>query len=124
MRALSFVLLVGSLLQVQPQQFGAQKPAGPPLPPRDNATAEKKGTAVIRGKIVAADTGRPLRRARITVSSSELGPNTSKSTSTDLSGRFEIKELVPARYRVSVTRSGYLGLEYGQRRPGEQGRPL
>ena len=123
MRAVLFAALVGSLLQVQPQQFGAQKPAGPPLPPRDTA-AEKKGTAVIRGKIVAADTGRPLRRARITVSSSELGPNTSKSTSTDLSGRFEIKELVPARYRVSVTRSGYLGLEYGQRRPGEQGRPV
>ena len=114
--------IVGSLLPPQSQPLGVQRPSGPPA--RDTTVAEKKGTAVIRGKIVAADTGRALRRARVTVSSPELGPNTSKSTSTDLSGRFEIKDLLPARYRVSVTRSGYLGLEYGQRRPGEQGRPL
>ena len=29
-----------------------------------------------------------------------------------------------ARYRVQVTRSGYLPLDYGQRRPGELGRPV
>src|SRR6476661_7705383 len=80
--------IVGSLLQSPSPQLGAQKPGGPPPPARDNP-ADKKGTAVIRGKIVAADTERALRRARVTVSSAELGPNTSKSTSTDLSGRFE-----------------------------------
>jgi protocatechuate 3,4-dioxygenase beta subunit len=102
-----------------PQQLGAQRPA----PPRD-ATPEKKGTAVIRGRVVAAATGRPLRRARISVSSPELGQAASRTTSTDLAGNFEIKDLAPARYRVSVSRSGYLPLEYGQRRPGEQGRPV
>jgi hypothetical protein len=103
----------------QPTQPGAQRPA----PPRD-ATPEKKGTAVIRGRVVAAGTGRPLRRARISVSSPELGQAASRTTSTDLAGNFEIKDLAPARYRVSVSRSGYLPLEYGQRRPGEQGRPV
>jgi protocatechuate 3,4-dioxygenase beta subunit len=68
--------------------------------------------------------GRGLRRARISVSSPDLGPGSSRSTSTDLSGRYEIRELPAARYRIQVTRSGYLPLDYGQRRPGEQGRPV
>ena len=106
--------------QVAPQ-IGAQRPATPP--PRD-AARDQKGTAVIRGRIVAADSGRPLRRARITVSSPDLGNAATKSTSTDIAGRYEIRELAAARYRVAVTRAGYLPLDYGQRRPGEQGRPI
>jgi protocatechuate 3,4-dioxygenase beta subunit len=101
-----------------------QRPAQPGIPPRDAQTPTAKGTGVIRGRVVAADTGRPLRRARITVSASELGSGASRSTSTDQLGRYEFRELAAARYRVAVTRSGYLGLDYGQRRPGEQGRPL
>ena len=100
-----------------------QRPAQP-APARDAPRDAPKGTGVIRGRVVAADTGRPLRRAKITVSSSELGSNSSRSTSTDQLGRYEIRELPAARYRVAVARSGYLGLDYGQRRPGEQGRPL
>jgi protocatechuate 3,4-dioxygenase beta subunit len=103
----------------QPQIFGAQKPGAAP-PPRD-AVADKKGTGIIRGRVVSAD-GRPLRRARISVSSAEVAGT--RTTSTDLSGKFEIKDLAAARYRVLVARSGYLPLEYGQRRPGEQGRPV
>jgi hypothetical protein len=93
-------------------------------PPRDASPAAPKGTAVIRGRVVAADTGRPLRRARVTVFSSELGSDSRRMTSTNLDGRYEFKELPAARYRVSVTRGGYLPLDYGQRRPGEQGRPV
>ena len=102
-------------------QVGAQRPVSPP--PRD-AAREHKGTAVIRGRIVAADSGRPLRRARVTMTSPDLGSSASKTTSTDLAGRYEIRDLAAARYRVAVTRAGYLPLDYGQRRPGEQGRPI
>ena len=110
----------------------AQGPQGPPAaqgqparpaPPRDSAAQAPKGTGTIKGRVVS-DTGRPLRRARINVSSPDLGPGSSRSTSTDLTGRYEIKELPAARYRVQVTRSGFLPLDYGQRRPGEQGRPV
>jgi protocatechuate 3,4-dioxygenase beta subunit len=74
--------------------------------------------------VVAADTGRPLRRARITIQAAELGQDGRKVTSTDLSGRFEFTEVRGARYRIFAARGGYLQLDYGQRRPGEQGRPL
>lgn len=92
-------------------------------PPRDVRQPPQTGTAVIRGRVVAGDTGRPLRRARITVSAPELGRD-NRTTSTGLDGRYEIEDLPPGRYTIRVERSGYLGLQYGQRRPLEQGKPL
>ena len=37
---------------------------------------------------------------------------------------FEFKDLPAGRYSISATRSGYLRLQTGQRRPGEPGRPI
>ena len=79
------------------------------------------GTAVIRGRILAGDTGRPLRRAQITLTGGGAPP---RNVSTNVQGRYEIKDLPAGRYTLSVRRSGYLSLQYGQRRPGEQARPL
>lgn len=93
-------------------------------PPRDKSAAPQKGTGVIRGTVVAGDTGRPLRRAQIVVAGIGLGQDGRRTTSTGIDGSFTVKDLVAARYRVTVTRGGYLQLEYGQRRPGEQGRPI
>lgn len=93
-------------------------------PARDTSAAAQKGTGVIRGTVVAGDTGRPLRRAQITVAGVGLGQDGRRTTSTGPDGTFVVKELLAARYRVTVTRGGYLQLEYGQRRPGEQGRPI
>jgi hypothetical protein len=81
-------------------------------PPRDARPLSQTGTAVIRGRVFAADTGRPLRRARITVSAPELGTDSRQiSTSPDI--KYEIKDLTPGRYTVTVARSGYLTLRYG-----------
>jgi protocatechuate 3,4-dioxygenase beta subunit len=91
-------------------------------PPRD-VPAAQTGTGVISGKIAAAETGRPLRRAQIRLSAAELGREP-RTTSTDADGRYEFTDLPAGRYTVSVSRSGYLRLQYGQRRPGEQGKPL
>jgi hypothetical protein len=91
-------------------------------PPRD-VQAAQTGTAGISGRILAADTGRPLRRAQIRLSATELGREP-RTTSTDADGRYEFTDLPAGRYTVSVGRSGYLTLQYGQRRPLEQGKPL
>ena len=40
-------------------------------PARDTAPADKKGTAVIKGQVLSADTGRPVRRVHISASSPE-----------------------------------------------------
>jgi protocatechuate 3,4-dioxygenase beta subunit len=100
-------------------------PPPPPPPPRPPGMDAKMatGTASIKGRVVAADTGRPLRRAAIRVSASELG-GTGKTATTDPDGLYEIDELPAGRYTINVTRGGYLPMQHGQRRFGEGGAPL
>src|SRR5262249_38505767 len=94
----SLIVLL-SIAEVVHAQPGPRAPAGPPAiqgprpgaPPRDRP-AVATGTAVIRGRIFAADTGRPLRRARITATAPELAGE-QRSTSTAMDGRYELAEL-------------------------------
>ena len=92
---------------------------------RDNSARPvvQTGTGSMHGRIVALDTGKPLSRARITLSAPELGRD-GRLTSTNGDGRFEINDLPAGRYTLSVSRNGYLPLRFGQRRPLEQGIPL
>jgi protocatechuate 3,4-dioxygenase beta subunit len=93
-------------------------------PPRDvRPEASRTGTAVIRGRVVDAQTGRALRRVKITLTAPELGRE-GVSTSTDSDGAYELTELPAGRFTLAAQRGGYLQLRYGQRRPLEQGKPL
>jgi len=92
-------------------------------PPRDARPKQEKGTAIIRGRIVAGDTGKPLRRARVTLTAPELAGEP-RNTSTDEDGRYEFTELPAGRFTLRVRRGGYLPLAYGQRRPREAPKPL
>jgi hypothetical protein len=91
------------------------------MPPRDNAQAAT-GTARIAGRVVSAETGAPLRRAQIRVTSTEARLN--RVVTTDGDGRYELLNLPAGRYRLYVNRAGYVALEYGQARPFEAGKPL
>ena len=86
--------------------------------PTSATPAAKPG--VIRGRITAADSGRPLRRAAIRVQSANER-SVRLTASTNSQGVFELKDVPPGPYTVSVTRAGYLPLEYGQRRATERG---
>jgi hypothetical protein len=96
---------------------GSQLPALPVVAPALSATA------VIRGRVTAADTGRPLRRAYVTVTPIEPARE-ARTIVTDRDGRYEVAGLPGGAYTVAVSRSGYLTLRYGQRRPFEGGTPL
>ena len=122
-----FLLPIIAIAQAPPLPQGATQP-GPPvprmqMPPRDGTAAEPvTGTARIRGRVVAADTGAPLRRAQVRLSAAEVRVN--RSATTDAEGRYEFPELPAGRYNVFVSRSGFVSLSFGQQRPFEQGRPL
>ena len=107
------------------QQRGAPRPGLPggrmPRPPRDPREAPT-GTSVIRGRIVAADTGAPIRRVQVRAMSGEL--RESRLASTDAQGRFELRDLPAGRWDLSASKAGFVSLRYGQKRPFESGRPI
>jgi hypothetical protein len=88
-------------------------------PPRADAP---RGTSIIRGQIVTADTGAPIRRAQVRINSPEAREG--RVATTDQQGRFEIKELPAGRYTMTASKGGFVALQYGQRRPSESGTPI
>jgi hypothetical protein len=106
---------------VQPGIQGVVPPM-PGMPPRDPALPAKTGTATLRGHVVAADTGQPLRKAQVRIMAPELREN--RLTSTDADGKYEFKEVVAGRYTVMASKGSFVQLQYGQLRPFEPGKPL
>jgi hypothetical protein len=98
---------------------GAQRQAA--RPPRD--TPERRtGTGAIQGRVLSADSGTPVRRAQVRLTSTELREN--RMTSTDAEGRYEFRGLSAGRYTLSVSKGGFITIQYGQRRPLEPGKPI
>jgi len=149
-----------------PVVLGAQQ-----RPTRDRAqTPTPAGTSSVAGYVVAADTGRAIKRARVIVTSAELADRASanlgagpmgggpmgggqmgqvmrdrvqelaqggagpaqiaaiarlvQSAQTDDNGRYEIKGLPAGRYVVAASKTGFVTVNYGQRRPLRPGTPL
>jgi hypothetical protein len=94
----------------------------PPQQPARDTSAQPKGTASIKGKVVTAQGNRPMRRVSLSLSSPEL--TEARTVSTNAQGIFEFTELPAGRYTLSASRGGYLRLQYGQRQPGDAGRPI
>jgi 5-hydroxyisourate hydrolase-like protein (transthyretin family) len=116
---------VSSQIPVQTQP-GAPVPGAPPLGPPRSGTA-KTGTAILRGHVVAADSGQPLRKAQVRLSSATptLGAvPTVRGTSTDKNGAFEFKEAAAGRYMLNADKGSYVALAWGQRRATDPGTPL
>ncbi len=109
----------------QPTQPGQPAPGQPtrmPARPLRPGEAPPKGTGVLKGQVMAAATGTPVRRAQVRAMSME--GRGGSVTGTDAEGRFEIKELPAGRYNITATKGGYVTGQFGQRRAGEPGTPI
>jgi hypothetical protein len=104
---------------------GAVPPRSAPQPPARDRRADdgKPGTAIIRGQVVAADTGTPLRRAQIRVFNIS-GAGGGGMAQTDAQGRFELAQLPAGRYSIRAARAGYVSMQFGQRLPNQSGTPI
>lgn len=103
-----------------------QEPPRPARPPVKSTSRSKplvgSASATIRGRVVAADTGDPLRRARVTLRAPTL--DRPRSVSTDDRGVFEFRELPKGRYTLTAAKTIYVTMQFGQQRASEEGRPI
>ena len=88
--------------------------------PAQNAVKPPAGR--ITGRVVASDTGRPVKRARVFITAAEVPGG--RGILTDDGGIFDFTELPGGRYTLTVSKSGFVSLSYGQRRPLQVGTPL
>jgi hypothetical protein len=97
---------------------------GAGAPPRDASARRvpEKGTALVRGRVVALDTGLPLRRARVLLHAH--GSGQPRVTMTDAEGTFALEQLPSGRYEVRGSKARYVDTALGARRPGGPGRPF
>lgn len=90
---------------------GVLGPPQAPAQPRDPRAARVQGTGSISGRVTAADTGVPIRRAVVTL------PAQRRSVHTDHEGRYTFTELPPGQYSIFVTvgphRADYQPASYG-----------
>jgi hypothetical protein len=104
----------------RPGEIPGGRQAGPA---RDTSALQQvTGTAIIKGVLVDADTGQPLRRAVVTLGG--RAQREPRSATTDDTGRFEIRELPAGEYFLSMQKSGYARTSLGQRRWNEPARTI
>ena len=104
------------------QANGQQPDQGRPARDTPAQTESVGGTAQISGRVVAADTGAPVKRARIMATPREFRGQFSAMT--DERGSYEIAELPEGRYTVTASKAGFVTLSYGQRRPRQPSIPV
>jgi hypothetical protein len=83
----------------------------------DNGT--RNDSATIRGRVVRADSGEPLRRVQVRAIASE-----SYSALTDADGRYELSNLPAGSYQLTASRGGFVEMQYGQKRAFRAGRAV
>jgi hypothetical protein len=121
-RALSCVVAVLSLAGAR--SAPAQTPSSQPA--RDTPAAAAGGTAVVRGRVVEASTGRGLSRVQLRANTDTSGPPPTPYpwlAFTDADGRYEIKGLPAGTYAIAATKTNYVRSAYGAERvegPGKR----
>ena len=101
------------------------------LPPRAasqqlagaDASGQDQQLCAVSGTVVAADTGEPLKKARVFLWTQGQEKN-SRFAASDAAGRFSFDQIQPGRYILSVTRTGYVAQQYGQDQPDKPGAVL
>ena len=105
--------------------FASRRSRAQQQPARDTS-AQKQATPAptgrITGHVIAGDNGRPVKRARVFAAAAELQGG--RGMLTDDNGVFDFTELPAGRYTITASKSGFVSLSYGQRRPLQSGTPL
>ena len=112
------IMAGAAVLAAQASRPGQQPTRDTPAQQAADATPKAR----ITGRVIAVDTGRPIRRARVFLSGT--GVPGGRGSLTDDEGRFELAELPEGRYSLTAGKTGFITLSYGQRRPLQAGIPI
>ncbi len=95
---------------------GTPAPTAAP-PPASAAPSNSPGT--VHGRVLAADTGAPLRGARVELrgSGSAVTPPLNRTAVTDRQGQYRFDDVPPGRYAISASRPGLVSMRAGQKHP-------
>jgi len=88
--------------------------------PRRDARPQPPATGTIRGRVVAAATGDPIRNARVTITDDHEHP----PVLSDADGRFAFLALPAGTFTLAVSKAGFAKTTFGARAPGEAGMPI
>lgn len=114
------ILALLAIAQITPPQT---------TPPPARTAGAAAQPASIRGHVVAADSGLPLRKAIVRATPMDAGsgaimPARERAATTDADGRFELADLAPGRYNVTAFKSAYVSATWGQTQPMQPGAPI
>ena len=107
--------------QVQTIQVGPGGMDGLPMQLPGQPRQVKTGTGRVRGRLITADTGTPVRRAQVRITGPDIMP---KTAVTDANGAYEFRDLPAGRFSINATKPGYVTMNYGQTRPYEPGKSI
>ena len=102
--------------------FGPLGPAVEQQPTPNAPQPASKTTASLAGVITAADSGKPIRRAHVSITADEL--RSARSVLTDDAGKYVFTDLPAGRYTVTASRAGYFDAIFGQKLPQHPGTPV
>src|SRR5262245_56271316 len=129
MRSLASITLsiaITVALSAQQQQQQQSRP-GPQQPARDTSAQQSKDAPPtpagrITGRVLAADNGRPVKRARVFASAAELPGG--RGVLTDESGVYELADVLAGWDAESGCVAVFVAQSDGHRRPLLAGTPL
>lgn len=96
------------------------------LPQKKSLPSDKpQAAATLQGMVVRAADGTPLKKAEVTLFSTDSDDRgRSAAATTGMDGRFAFSNLQPGRYQITATRNGYVRAQYGQPAPNASGTPI
>jgi 5-hydroxyisourate hydrolase-like protein (transthyretin family) len=147
--ALSFSLVAAQPMpRMRPPQPGSPQPGSPQLtsPQAGESGGARSGRggfspngqssvapvelkpedyALISGQVTSGTDGAPLRKATLTLRQTDSGRRGAPlSASTGDGGVFLFDKVAPGRYKLHIERNGFVGQDYGARRPGGAGQEV
>jgi protocatechuate 3,4-dioxygenase beta subunit len=84
-----------------------------------NTSDQGAGLASVAGQVLRADTGEPLKKARILLQNDDDNSADPYIAITDVEGRFLITGIRAGRYSMRIEREGFLSKSYGEEGAGD-----